>query len=416
MKERQSLPSTKPNQRFYYGYFVVAAALLIIILHYGARFSFGIFFKPMLTDLDWSRALTSGAFTLSMLFQAIGAPLMGRLNDFLGPRVVMTLCGFLLGIGYLLMSQVSSVWQLYLIYGAVIGLGMGGSFVALLSTVARWFVKRRGIMTGIVISGLGIGTFIMSPVANWLISSYDWRTSYSIIGGAVLVIGILAAQVLRRDPAKVGLMPHGEDNKDKHGAPSGSEGFTLKEAMRTTQFKMVAVIFFSLGYGIMAMNVHLVPHITDLGISAATAAAILAVSGVLNTAACIGLGSYVDRIGSKRVCVISFAMIAVGVFLLVFLKEVWMLYLCAVVWGIGAGGGAPVESTITAELFGMKSHGSIFGAISCCFTIGGALGPFLTGYLFDITGNYQLAFLICAIISAIGLAFSALIKPTKDSR
>lgn len=185
-QEVRQLRNTEP--RFFHGYIVVAAALLIVLLHYGTRSSFGVFFKPMLNEFEWTRALTAGAFTVSMLMQGVGAIIMGRLNDKLGPRFVMTLCGFLLGLGYLLMSLIIGGWQLYLFYGVIIGIGMGGSFVALLSTVARWFVKRRGMMTGIVIAGMGIGTFIVTPVSNWLISIYDWRVSYAIPAFSLRII------------------------------------------------------------------------------------------------------------------------------------------------------------------------------------------------------------------------------------
>ena len=412
MKNDQSSPY---GRRFFYGYIVVITALLITILNYGSRFSFGVFFKPMLNEFGWSRTLTSGAFTTSMLCQAMGTPILGRLNDKLGPRFVMTFCGFFLGVGFLLMSQLSNVWQLYLIYGMFIGISMGGQFVSLLSTIARWFSKRRGIMTGIVIAGIGIGGFIMAPIANYLISIYDWRISYIIMGSAVLVIGVLAAQFLRRDPAKMGVSPYGANNEEKHGLTAVEEGLFLREAIRTKQFLILLIMFMSAGYCLMTINVHIVPNVTDLGISSVIAANVLAVIGALTALGCIVLGAFADKIGNKQVCIISFIALAVAVFGFAFVKEIWAMYLFAAIFGIGAGGTAPVESTITAELFGMKSHGSIFGIISAGFTIGAAIGPFVTGFLFDITGNYHMAFLVCSGIGVIGLIFSLLVKPIVKS-
>jgi MFS family permease len=405
--------SPKTKQKFFYGYIIVAAALLIVILDYGARLSFGVFFKPMLHEFDWTRSLTSGAFTLSMLFQGLGSMYLGRLNDKLGPRLVMTICGAFLGVGVLLMSQVGGAWQLYLFYGVLVGIGMGGAFVALLSTVARWFVKRRGMMTGIVIAGVGLGTLIIPPIASWLISIYNWRMSYVIVGSIVLVIGVLAAQLLRRDPTKMGLVPHGEQKVDEQRLGSGEQGFSLSEAIHTRQFWMIVIAYFCLGYCVFTINVHLVPTITDIGISATTAANVLAVSGALTAVGCMVLGSTIDRIGSRYVLLISFTMITASVLWLVGIKQVWMFYLYAVIYGLGSGGGAPAESTLTAELFGMKSHGAIFGFVSFCFTIGGAVGPFLTGYLFDVTSNYQLAFLITAASGAVGIIFTAILRPIK---
>jgi MFS family permease len=410
MNIRHNYDTSRPS----HGYDIVAIALLIIIVVYGTRFSFGVFFKPILNEFDWTRTLTSSAFTVSLLFSAAGQIFMGRLNDKSGPRMVVIISSIMLGLGYLLMSCLNNAWELYLFYSVFIGLGMSGPFVALLSTIARWFVKRRGMMTGIVIAGTGIGTLIGSPISNWLISTYEWRLSYVILGVAVIVICILAAQVLRRNPQPKGLLPDPENINQFNISNINAQGFTIKETIHTNQFWMVMVMFFCLGYCMMGMSVHIVPHITDLGISSATAAGILGVMGASNGIGCIALGGIADRIGSRHVCIISFILIAVGSFWLLAVNEVWMLYLCAVVFGLGLGGGAPVESTIIAELFGMKAHGAILGVVSGFCTLGGALGPFLMGYLFDLNGNYQIAFLFCAGLGILGLIVSLLLRPINN--
>jgi len=348
-----------------------------------------------------------------MLIQGSLGIFMGRLNDKFGPRLVLTFCGFIFGLGYLLMSQVNNEWQLYLIYGLVAGIGMSGVFVACLSTVARWFVKRRGIMTGIVIAGTGIGTFILPPISTWLIEIYDWRMAYIIVGSAILVIGVLAAQFMKRDPSKLGAHSSSQNTEEKQVSTLNAQGFSFAEALRTSQFWIIAVIFFCLGYTVFTVNVHLVPNITDVGISAVTAANILAVTGVVNAIGCIILGGTVDRIGSKRVCVIGFALIAISFFWLMLIKEAWVFYLYAIIWGLASGVG-PVESTLTAELFGMKAHGAIFGVVGFGFTIGAALGPFLTGFLFDVTSNYQIAFFICGVLGLLGFILAVTLRPTRS--
>ncbi len=140
------------KSKFFYGYIVAITAFFIMVLIWGTYYSFGIFFKPVSTEFGWTRAMTSGAFSLSMIMYGLLGIVMGGLNDRLGPRLVMTFCGFFLGLGYLLMSQTNTIWQLYLFYGGIIGIGMGGSWVPLTSTIARWFVKRRSMVTGIVAS------------------------------------------------------------------------------------------------------------------------------------------------------------------------------------------------------------------------------------------------------------------------
>jgi MFS family permease len=412
MSNQESHQVTNTEPRFFYGYIVVAASLLIILLTYGLRTSFGVFFKPMMSEFDWTRALTSGAVTLSMVMQGLWGILMGKLNDKFGSRSVITLCCFFSGLGLLLMYFTNSAWQLYLFYGVIFGIGMGGVFVALFSTVARWFVKRRGIMTGIVAAGIGAGTLIMAPVSDWLISVYDWRVSYLILGSVAMVIGIITAQFLRRDPAQMGLVPYGQNEyMAENISPDVTEGLSLKETVYTRQFWMVAVVFFSLGYSIFAVNVHIVPHIIDLQISATTAAIILAVSGGMQVIGGILLGGIADKIGNRRVLVIGFVLLAVAMFWLLPIRSVRMFYLFAVVYGMGVNGGGIMEPIIVAELFGIKSHGLILGVVSFVFTIGGAVGPLVTGYLFDSTGNYQTAFLVCAILNVVAIILAALLRP-----
>ncbi len=416
MSERETNQSDNTQPRFFYGFIVVAAALLIMLLAYGARLSFGVFFKPMATEFGWARALTSGAFTLSMVMQGVWGIFMGKLNDRFGPRFIMTLCCFCLGLGLVLMSQIGHVWQLYLFYGVIIGIGMGGVFVALLSCVTRWFIKRRGAMTGTVLIGIGLGTLVMSPVSNWLISIYAWRTSYIIVGGIVLLIGISASQFLRRDPAQTGLLPYGQNEIRKQDSASHTEGLSLREAVLTRQFWMVAVTFGCLGYAIFAISIHLVPHVTDLGISAATAANILAASGGLQVVGGILLGGLADRIGNRWALAISLILISASMFWLVPVTAIWTLYLFAIIYGTGIGGGAVMESLVVAEQFGMKAHGFILGVISFVFTIGGAVGPFLTGYIFDVTRSYQSAFLLCGGLGIVSIILTVILKPPKQER
>jgi MFS family permease len=412
MSNQEVHQTTHTEPGFFYGYIIVAASLLIILLTYGIRTSFGVFFKPMINEFDWTRALTSGSVTLSMVMQGLWGILMGRLNDRFGSRLVITLCCFLSGLGLMLMYLINSAWQLYLFYGVIVGIGMGGVFVALFSTVTRWFVKQRGIMTGIVAAGIGAGTLIMAPVANWLISVYDWRVSYFILGSVALVIGIITAQFLRRDPAQMGLVPYGQnENEGENTSYTVTEGLSLKEAVSTRQFWMVAIVFFSLGYSIFGVTVHIVPHIIDLGISDTTAAIILAVSGGVQAVGGILLGGIADKIGNRRVLIIGFVLISVAMFWLLPIRSIWMFYLFAVIYGVGVSGGGIMEPMIVAELFGIKSHGLILGAVSFVFTVGGAIGPLVTGYLFDLTDDYQTAFLLCGVLNIVAIVLAALLRP-----
>lgn len=413
-QEVQQSPGAKPG--FFYGYIVVVASLVIMVVSWGTFFAFGVFFKPVLTEFGWTRAMLSGAYSLSMLMRGLLGIVMGGLTDRFGPRMVLTLCGFLAGIGYLLMSQIGAIWQLYLFYGVIVGIGMSGVWVPLLSTIVRWFTKRRGIMSGIVLAGSSAGGLIAPLVANQLISTYDWRISYIILGILVLVVVILAAQFLRRDPARMGQVPYGESNEGEHGLKLGIEGFSLKEAVGTRQFWIVFVMTLCYGFLMFTVVVHIAPHATDLGISAASAATILATTGGLAIVGRVVFGNIADRIGNKQALIIGSILTVAALFWLVPATEVWRLYLFAAVFGFSQGGMGVIQSPLIAGLFGLDSHGLILGVTSFGFNIGGAVGPFLAGYIFDVTGSYQVAFLISAAIAIIGLILALFLTPIRGER
>lgn len=407
-------PGARP--RFYYGYMVVGAALLIMAVVFGAYNSFGIFFEPMVADFNWTRAITSGGFSLSWIMQGLLGIIMGRLTDRFGPRLVLTISGVLLGLGYFLMSQVSAAWQLYLFYGVVIGSGMGGCWVPLVSTVARWFTKRRTLMTGIVLTGIGVGTLIAAPVISRLISAYGWRMSYVIAGGVVLVVVVLAAQFLRRDPTRASRKARagGEEEKEKEKSVSETQSLSLRQAGRTRQFWLTSVMFFCFGFSVYTVVTHIVLHAIGLGITSASAANILATIGGLSIAGRLVLGSAADRFGNRQVFIIGFILMAATLFWLVPARELWALYLFAVVFGFAFGGCATSESPLVAGLFGLRSHGLILGVINLLgFTFGAAVGPLIGGYIFDITNSYQLAFIVCGALSVAGLILTVLLSPVE---
>lgn len=410
MASQEARRSPKEEQRFFYGYFVVVAAFLIMFVLYAVYYAFGVFFKPVLQEFGWSRAMTSGAFSLSSIIYGLLGIAMGGLTDKFGPRMVMTLCGLLLGVGYFLMSQLSAVWQLYLFYGVIVGIGMGGSFVPLLSTVARWFVERRGMMTGIVTAGIGIGALIGPPVASQLIATYGWRVSYAILGSIVLAVTVLSAQFMKRDPAQMGQVAYGRNQGEQKGLHPGVDGLSLMEAVYSSQFWVFLAIFFCFGFCLFAIMVHIAPHATELGISAASAANILASIGGVSIVGKLLLGRAGDIIGSRQTLIIGFILLSAALFWLVPAKMVWTLYSFAFVFGFAYGGIVVSEPPLVAVLFGLRSLGLILGLISFSFTIGGAIGPFVAGYIFDATGGYQLAFLVCAALSSAGLILTTVLK------
>jgi MFS family permease len=399
--------------KFFYGYVIVAAALSMSIVMWGARHSFGVFFAPVLDEFGWTRAATSGGFSLTWVFTGLLSIAVGRLNDKFGPRMIMTVAGFLLGLGYLLMSQLSSIWQLYLFYG-VISIAMSAALVPTLSTVARWFVKMRAFMTGIVLSGSGIALTVIVPATNQAILDYGWRTAYIIVGSVAMVVVIIAAQFLRRDPYQVGKLPYGCDGTSAVTSGAQTYGLFFKEALRTNQVWLISLVYFCAYFVYNLFVVHMVIYATGQGISSVRAVGIMAFLGVAGIAGRTIMGILADRIGNKQAMVLSAGLMMLALFWLLVAKDLWMLFLFGVAFGFGHGGIATMESPIVANVFGIRSHGVILGLVFFSDTVGGAIGPFLAGYIFDVTNSYRLAFLICAILGVINLVAILLIRPLKS--
>ena len=268
-------------------------------------------------------------------------------------------------------------------------------------------------MTGVVLSGIGIGTIAVPLLANWLISIYDWRVSYIILGGTASAIVVLAAQFLRYDPAQIGQVPYGGNTGAEQELSLATDSITLRAAVNTRQFWLLFFMSFCSGFYMFATTVHIVPHAIELGMPATTAAGILATIGGLSIAGRIILGSAADRIGNRNAFIISFFLISAAFFWLAPAQGEWQIYLFAIVYGFAFGGCEAQWSPMAATLFGLNSLGLILGTITTGFSAGSALGPIMAGYLFDIGGSYQTAFLVCAVAGVIGLTLTIFLKPIK---
>ena len=271
-------------------------------------------------------------------------------------------------------------------------------------------------MTGIVMAGIGVGTMIIPPLANLLISSYGWRTTYVIIGIVVLIVMTLVAQFIRRDPGQMGLLSYGEGEVEQKNLSSGVERFSFRRAICTGQFWMVCIMFTFSEFCVQTITVHIIPHATDLAISAASAANILAIIGGAGLTGRIIMGGAGDRAGNKFATTTCFAMLLVTILWLLFAGELWMFYLFAVVFGFAYGGYQPSISLVVVDLFGLRSLGVILGTVTCCITVGASVGPALAGRIFDITGSYQQAFLVCAALSMIAIVLALLLRPITEVR
>lgn len=402
----------KRRPKIFYGYIVVLASIIASIFLVGAFSSFGIFFKPMSAEFGWPRATTSVAASVAGLVMGFAGIAVGRITDRYGPRVIMVSCGLLMGIGHLLMSQVGALWNLYLFHGVLIGGGMSASEIPIVATVARWFVKRRGMFTGITKVGAGVGIMVIPLLSSWLITSYGWRNAYIVIGVLALVGIISMGLLFKRDPGQVGQLPYGASEAE--AADSGTEPrhFSLREAMATRQFWQFALIWSSFLYCVQVVMVHIANHVTDLGISATMAASVFSVIGGFSILGRLGLAGISDVIGPRMAYLITFCFLATALFWLQFAREPWMFYLFAALYGTAHGASFSLLAPMNAEMFGLRSLGSILGIILFIGTASSIISPMLTGRIFDIMGSYQVAFWICFSLAVVGIIMILLLRPT----
>jgi len=411
--------ATVAQSTFFYGWVIVAASTVLLAVTAGIMYSFGVFFKPLAADFSSSRAAISGVYSVFMITSGIFAILVGWLADRFGPTKILALCGFMMGLGLVLASQVNALWQLYITYGLIVGIGMSAAFPISTGTTARWFLKRRGLALGIVSAGVGLGTLTMLPVAERLITAFGWSGAYFVFGLAAGILIIACALFLRRDPEEMGCRPYGmetqpsESNTDheegtRHIAPE--TGVTLWTAVRTRPLWMLMFIYFLFNFSLQMVMVHLVNYATDLGITPLVAATLVSVIGIGSIAGRLIMGTVSDKIGSNNALLICCIVLATSLLGLIFARELWMFYLFAIVFGFAYGGEVPQIPALIGQFFGLRAVTALVGTILAGIALGGALGSWTGGQIFDVTHSYQIAFAIAVIAGLFSVITTVVLK------
>jgi MFS family permease len=341
---------------------------------------------------------------------------MGWLSDRLGPRFVVAILGSFLGVSYLLMSQISALWQFQINYALIAGIGLSTFTPPVMATVSRWFVRRRGLMIGIVQGGLGIGGFLFPPFVGWLILSFGWRSAYVIMGWITLIGVMVSGLFLRRDPREMGQLP---DGGSVFGVPIVEQknpgfkrgGLSFQEVIHTRQFWVIAGLHWSFGFCRSTFIGHLAAHVQDLGFSLTDGANVLAVVAGSSMIGRIGMGRMADIIGNRPTFMISFAGTTAALILGLIAVDLWNLYLFAFLFGFAWGAQAVLRFSITSEVFGLASLGLLMGVFMVAESVAAAFGLYFAGHLFDISGNYQAAFWMGIGFSSIGIVLAWFLKP-----
>jgi sugar phosphate permease len=411
----------------FYGWWIVTAGVVLCLFGYGGwYYSFGALFNPILTEFGWSRATTSLAFSFARLEGGIEGIITGPLTDKFGPRLLVRIGWTMAALGFLMMYYIDSFWMFIVSYSLLLTLGMdAGLYVPLQTTVAKWFNKKRGLALGLLTSGGALGGALIVPLVAWLIVTYGWRTSVLILAAAALVIGWGMSFVLKpHGPEHYGLHMDGKKRNPAADTPSTAEGghrsakdnaehegLTLKEAMKTRAFWMLAAAAIFAQTTLSAVVVHQIPLIEDMGVSKVLAASALGTMTVMSVPGRLSGGWLADRWNVQYLYFIASIVQATGLFILSRATSMSGVWLFVVIYGLSYGMRITIDPAMRARFFGRKAFGSIMGYIGAFAILGSFAGPFFAGWVFDTTNSYTFAFLTFAVAMIIAGTLVLLIKP-----
>jgi len=394
-----------------YGYAIVAASFLIQGVTVGGMFTYGVLFPELISAFGWSRATIAAAASVTTLTMGFMGVVSGRMSDRFGPRVVLTISALSYGSGFMLMSMLEVSWQLYVFWGLLVGIGLSTHDVVTLSTIARWFPRRRGLFSGVVKVGTAVGQLSVPLIAVALVATLGWRTACLMIGAAAMLLLFAAAQVMRRDPNSMGYGEPTAATTPAGPATPPSQGSSYRTATRSPQFWILCGSQ-SLVFGcLLTVTIHIVPHGIDLGLSHTAAASLLASIGAISMLGRVAVGSTVDRIGGRRALRLAYMGLLASLLWLQVASNAWMLFVFVAIYGIAHGGFFTVTAPAVAELFGTRAHGALFGTVQFFGSLGGAIGPLAAGFIFDTTGSYRIAFAALAALATIGLILVGRLAP-----
>lgn len=411
---------------FFYGWVIVAVVFVSMGIGVTARTAFSLLFPPILNEFRWDRAVTAGAFSFGFLVSAIMSPLLGRMMDRVGPRAVMELGVLLMAAGLLLAPLTAEPWHLYATLGVLVGggsvcLGYSGQSLFL----PNWFVRRRGLATGIAFAGVGVGSIVLLPSVQLVIENGGWRTACWTMGLLVLIVLAPINLLLRKRPEDMGLRPDGDAAPIASASTQPSNivdpawaavDWTLGRAMQTARFWWIAFGYFCALYAWYAVQVHQTKYLIEIGFSSTVAAWALGLVSLLGIPGQIVLGHISDRIGREWVWTASALGFAVCYLLLLLLQtfpSTALLYLMVATQGALGYGLTSVFAAIVVEIFQGKHYGTIFGTLMLAAISGGAVGPWATGALFDAYGSYTVAFWIGVAFSLVSVLAIWLAAPRK---
>ena len=373
------------------------------------------FFVPLVEEFRWSRALTAGALSFSTIVQGLLSPVTGVLVDRVGPRPVVLTGAVLLASASLLAATIQAPWQLYLYTGVLGAMGLVAlGWVPMGVLLSRWFSERRGRAVGIAFSGMGVGIFVVGPLAQWLIAQVGWRAASATLGAGALLVLVPLVYLGARDPDANGQRApqlasfHARrEDADRERGPRLGPDPTLHAALRTREFWALWAAYFFTPLAVFPVATHQVAFAIDLGFAPMLAATVFGLMGLLSSLGRPAFGIAADRFGGPLAATVSFGCTAGGALALLALEAspgaVWLVAY-AVLFGLGFGARGPIITAMASDLFGGRRFGAIYGVLNLGNGLGAAVGPWFGGAVHDASGSYRVAFLSSVLFSALASA------------
>ena len=404
------------RDKIFYGWYIVGASLILIIMDGLLLYSFGVFLPYLNEEFGLSRAAGSSIFSLRSFVLAFSLTIAGKLVDKYDPRAVIFSGGIIAALGLLLSGFATEEWHLYLFYGFLIGLGDGVFYITCVVVVSRWFVKKRALAIGIITTGIPLSGLITNPLTAWLISTFGVRNAFFALA-LIIFLSLLSVFVLRGYPEEKKLKPYGEEDNDisrdqtVKAAPKNVEDWKTLEAISTPTFWLMYAMYFLAFTTFLIIVIHLFNFALDLGISPLVASGAPAAIGVGSLIGRVSLSALLTEIlDSKRVLFFCFLLQGSSIFLLLAFNETWSFYLFGLLFGFFYSGTVPIFPTLLGRFFGLSSIGAIYGFFGTSYSVAAIGGPLIAGYIHDVTGSYVYPFIIAILFCYLASTLTFLVK------
>jgi MFS family permease len=409
------------KQGFFYGWWIVVSAALLRFFSGGFfYYGFSVFFNPIRDTFHWSAADTSVAFTLRGVETGLFSPIVGALADRVAPRKLMIAGWAVIGLGFILMSRINSLWAFY---GSFVFVALGSSFgtgLVMNTTIANWFTRKRSRALALGFIGPG-ASGLLAPVLALSLGQVGWRHTLVYMGIASFLVGIPLSLVFRDRPQRYGRLPDGDPvpaaGHVDTGAARPVSGFSARAALKTRSFWMFSLAQLFQQMGTSAIAVHIVPYLESVHVPSTVAA--LSVTGmtVCSLIGRLGFGFFGDRANKRHLIALSVGLQAIGLVCFAFITRdtIWLLFAFLFTYGPGFGGPIPLWPAMQADFFGTRSFGTIMGLLTLTSVVGGLASPIVAGWIYDVSGSYRVAWEISIFVTLPAIPLLLLNRPPRPS-